>query len=91
MREAGLILLAAAVSSAAQSQSSRFQLPADRNWSATLSEDAQALHDDVVANHPGAVNLQDPAFAKRNDAQLKRALKRARTARTYEQAAALHR
>ncbi|WP_375394672.1 hypothetical protein [uncultured Sphingomonas sp.] len=78
------IALAAAVSVPSASQSGRFQLPAERDWSATLRQDAQALHDEVVANHPGPVNTSDPGFAERNDAQLKRALKRARTARTYE-------
>ena len=49
-----------------------------------MRQDAQALHGEVVANHPGSVNPSDPGFVKRNDAQLKRALKRAHTARTYE-------
>ncbi|MEA2999619.1 MAG: hypothetical protein QOK17_1452 [Sphingomonadales bacterium] len=59
------------------------QPPAERDWSAALREDAQALHDDIAANHPGPVNPQDPGFAKRNDAQLVLALRRARDARTY--------
>jgi hypothetical protein len=59
------------------------QAPAERDWSATLRQDAQALHDDIAANHPGAVNPQDPKFAKHNDAQLALALKRAKDARTY--------
>jgi hypothetical protein len=59
------------------------QPPAERDWSAALREDAQALHDDIAANHPGPVNPQDPGFARRNDAQLALALRRARDARTY--------
>ena len=59
------------------------QRPAERDWAAALRADARALHDEIAANHPGAVNPEDPGFAKRNDAQLAMALKRARTARTY--------
>lgn len=59
------------------------QDPAPRDWSVTLRQDAQALHDDIAANHPGPVNRLDPGFRRRNDAQLGIALKRARDARTY--------
>lgn len=59
------------------------QPPAERDWGAALRGDAQALHDDIAANHPGPVNPQDPGFAKRNDAQLALALSRARDARNY--------
>ncbi len=59
------------------------QVPAERDWGAALRIDAQALHDDIAANHPGPVNRADPGFARRNDAQLALALKRARTARSY--------
>jgi hypothetical protein len=59
------------------------QPPAERDWSAALREDAQALHQDIAANHPGPVNRLDPSFAKRNDAQLALALRRARNARSY--------
>jgi hypothetical protein len=69
------LLLAAAAAQA--------QLPAERDWSAALRQDAQALHDDIAANHPGPVNRADPKFGKRNDAQLALALERARTARSY--------
>lgn len=51
--------------------------PTDRDWSAALKQDAQALHDDAAANHPGPHNKLDPDFAKRNDAGLALALKRA--------------
>lgn len=53
-----------------------------RDWGETLRIDATALHDDIAANHPGPVNPDDPGFAARNDAQLARALRRARTAKT---------
>ena len=39
------------------------QAPRERDWSKALAEDAQALHDDIAANHPGAVNTLDPGFA----------------------------
>jgi hypothetical protein len=55
----------------------------DRDWGATLRMDATALHQEIAANHPGPVNPDDPAFAARNDAQLERALARARTAGSY--------
>ena len=57
--------------------------PAERDWGATLRGDAQALHDDLAANHPGSVNPDDPAFARRNESQLQLALRRAGTARSY--------
>lgn len=55
--------------------------PADpappRDWAATLRTDAQAMHDDIAANHPGPVNTLDPDFSKRNDAGLALAVARA--------------
>ncbi|WP_300975388.1 S41 family peptidase [Sphingomonas sp. LHG3406-1] len=57
--------------------------PAERDWGAALARDAQALHDDIAANHPGPVNSLDPTFAAINDRQLAIALERAKTARTY--------
>jgi len=51
--------------------------PNERDWSAALRQDAQALHDDAAANHPGPHNRLDPEFAKRNDAGLALALRRA--------------
>lgn len=59
------------------------QAPAQRDWGAALRQDAQALHDDIAANHPGPVNRLDPGFARRNDAALALALDRARAARSY--------
>jgi hypothetical protein len=57
--------------------------PDARDWAATLRADAQAFHDDIAANHPGPVNVLDPGFAKRNDAALALALKRAAQVRDY--------
>jgi hypothetical protein len=57
--------------------------PAERDWGATLRADAQAIHDHLAANHPGPVNREDPEFARRNDAQLRLALRRAETARSF--------
>ncbi len=71
-----LSLLAASATIAAQ-------LPAERDWGAALRRDAQALHDDIAANHPGPVNPKDPGFAERNDSQLALALSRAREAGSY--------
>jgi hypothetical protein len=59
------------------------QPPAERDWSVALRTDAQALHDDLAANHPGSVNREDPGFVRQNEAQLRLALRRAMTARTY--------
>lgn len=59
------------------------QLPAERDWSVALRTDAQALHDDLATNHPGSVNTADPGFARRNEAQLRLALRRAESARTF--------
>ena len=55
-----------------------------RNWSAALRADATAMHDAIAANHPGPVNPADPGFAARNDEQLRRTLRRARVAKTFE-------
>ena len=57
---------------------------ATHDWGAALRGDAQALHDGIAANHPGPVNPADPGFEKRNDAQLQLALKRAKTAKSFE-------
>ncbi|WP_395613253.1 hypothetical protein [Allosphingosinicella sp.] len=56
---------------------------AARGWGETLRMDAQALHDDIAANHPGIFNGSDPGFRRLNDEQLRIALGRAATARTY--------
>ena len=59
------------------------QQPPERDWGTTLRDDAQALHDDIAANHPGPLNRLDPGFSRHNDAELATALRRARTARRY--------
>lgn len=53
------------------------------DWSARLRTDAQGLHDDIAANHPGMANDQDPGFAAHNDSQLRLALQRARQIHDY--------
>lgn len=55
----------------------------DRDWAAALRADAQALHDDVAANHPGPVNAADPGFGARNDRWLGEALARAARVKDY--------
>ena len=59
------------------------QAPKERDWSKMLAEDAQALHDDIAANHPGSVNQLDPGFAANNDRQVAIALERAKSAKSY--------
>lgn len=54
-----------------------------RDWGAALRTDATAMHQAIAENHPGPLNPADPGFAKRNDAQLARALGRARTANSF--------
>ena len=57
--------------------------PDARDWAATLRADAQAFHDEIAANHPGPVNALDPGFARRNDAALALALRRAVRVKDY--------
>ena len=71
----GSLVFAAAVGTA--------QAPRERDWSKALAEDAQALHNDIAASHPGAVNTLDPGFAANNDRQLAIALDKAKTAKSY--------
>lgn len=59
------------------------QQPQDRDWAEALRVDATAMHAAIAASHPGPVNPEDPGFAARNDAELRRALERARKARTF--------
>ncbi len=61
----------------------RAQIPEERDWGETLRIDAQALHDDIAANHPGQVDAANPDFAVNNVEQLALALKRAETAESY--------
>lgn len=53
------------------------------HWNDALRKDAQALHDDLAANHPGSVDPLNPAFAANNDAQLTLALDRADRTRDF--------
>jgi hypothetical protein len=53
------------------------------DWGAALRTDATAMHDAIALNHPGPVNPADPGFSARNDAELERALARARAAKTF--------
>jgi hypothetical protein len=53
------------------------------DWAAALRADAEALHADVAANHPGPVNDRDPDFSQSNDAALALALERARQVTDY--------
>jgi hypothetical protein len=57
--------------------------PAERDWAAALRQDAQALHDDIAANHPGPLNRDDPGFSALNDRALALALQRAARTRDY--------
>ncbi len=54
-----------------------------RDWAATLRADARAYHDEIAENHPGPYNRLDPGFARRNDAGLALALRRAAGVRDY--------
>ena len=72
-----MLFLAIAVLCAGEGES-------QRNWSTALRADATAMHDAIAANHPGPVNPADPGFAARNDEQLRRALRRAQAAKTFE-------
>ena len=57
--------------------------PPDRDWAEALRADAQFMHDNIAANHPGPYNKLDPGFSERNDAGLARALERARSVTGY--------
>jgi len=59
------------------------QSPAVRDWGKTLREDATAIHDAIVVNHPGMLNPDDPQFARVNEAQYALALTRAETADSF--------
>ena len=57
--------------------------PESRDWSTTLRMDAAALHEDIVANHPGMANALDPGFAGREAAAYALLQKRAASVTTY--------
>ena len=50
-----------------------------RDWSATLAQDATALHDIMIDSHPGVHDPLNPEFRARLDQGLATALERART------------
>lgn len=54
-------------------------MTAPRDWSATLEQDARALHAIVIDSHPGVHDQLNPEFRGRVDAGLEQALERART------------
>ena len=54
-------------------------LTVQRDWSATLAEDARALHAIVIDSHPGVHDALNPEFRGRVDAGLAKALERAKT------------
>ena len=54
-----------------------------RDWAATLRTDARAYHDQIADNHPGPYNRLDPGFARRNDAGLALAVRRAAKTHDY--------
>jgi hypothetical protein len=56
--------------------------PAD--WGRALAEDARAFHDLIAESHPGPVDRENPGFNALLESGLKTALKRARTADSYE-------
>lgn len=53
-----------------------------RDWSATLVQDATALHDVIVDSHPGYYDTQNPGFRAKVDDGLALALERAKTTTT---------
>lgn len=55
-----------------------------RDWGAALRNDATAMHHAIATSHPGPVNPNDPNFAAQNDAQLALALRRAKSASSFE-------
>ena len=50
-----------------------------RDWSATLKQDATALHAIIVDSHPGIYDAQNPGFRAKVDDSLALALRRAET------------
>ena len=73
---AACLAMTAAVGARAQDPAPMDQ---PRDWSATLVQDANGLHDLMVDSHPGAVDPLNPAFRPRLDQGLAVALDRART------------
>jgi hypothetical protein len=57
---------------------------AESPWAALLRADATALHDEVLASHPGAVDPLNPGFKDWLEAGYRQALERAGTTTTYD-------
>ncbi|ATQ44334.1 S41 family peptidase [Caulobacter mirabilis] len=58
--------------------------PAPADWGKALAEDARAFHDIVAESHPGPVDVENPGFKAVLKGGLTTALKRAKTAKRYE-------
>ncbi len=76
---AALLLVAGEASAADTSPAS-----APTDWGRALEEDARAFHDLIAESHPGPVDRENPGFNALLESGLKTALKRARTADSYE-------
>ena len=78
---AGVACLALASAAQAQDAPADAPQPMDqpRDWSATLVQDATALHDIMVDSHPGTHDPLNPEFRARLDQGLAAALERAKT------------
>lgn len=78
---AGVACLALASAAQAQDAPADALQPMDqpRDWSATLVQDATALHDIMVDSHPGTHDPLNPEFRARLDQGLAAALERAKT------------
>ena len=73
-------VFALAVAGAAQAQEPPSPwMTEPRDWSATLAQDARALHAVVIDSHPGVYDAANPEFRARVDAGLAVALERAKT------------
>lgn len=81
-----VIVVAAALFALAGAASAedRPPVPAPADWGRALAEDAQAFHDLIADSHPGPVDKANPAFRVLLERGLATALKRARTADSYE-------
>lgn len=73
------LTLCAAAPAQAQDTPASGWMTAPRDWSATLRQDATALHAVVIDSHPGVHDGLNPEFRARADAGLTLALRRAET------------
>ncbi|RZJ04372.1 MAG: peptidase S41 [Brevundimonas sp.] len=72
-------VLATATAATAQDAPSSNWMTQPRDWSATLREDATALHAVIIDSHPGVYDALNPEFRTKADAGLAEALLRAET------------